>query len=111
MTGVGQPTAATLEVQAEATRERLAAVTAALEGVIVGQRTVMRQVLAALLAGGHVLLEGVPGLGKTLLVRTLGQVTGLSFGRVQFTPDLMPGDITGTEIFEDRKSTRLNSSH
>jgi MoxR-like ATPase len=57
-------------------------------------------VLTALLAGGHVLLEGVPGLGKTLLVRTLGLVTGLQFGRVQFTPDLMPGDITGTEIFD-----------
>ncbi|MBI3998354.1 MAG: AAA family ATPase, partial [Armatimonadetes bacterium] len=65
-----------------------------------GQREVVDQVLTALVAGGHVLLEGVPGLGKTLLVRTLGQVTGLGFGRVQFTPDLMPGDITGTQVFD-----------
>jgi MoxR-like ATPase len=74
--------------------------------VVVGQAAVVEQVLAALVAGGHVLLEGVPGLGKTLLVRTLGQVTGLSFSRVQFTPDLMPGDITGTQVF-DRESGEL----
>ena len=80
--------------------ERLAAVVDALGQVIVGQTEVVDQVLTALVAGGHVLLEGVPGLGKTLLVRTLGQVTGLGFGRVQFTPDLMPGDITGTQIFD-----------
>ena len=89
-----------LQDQAEALRERLAAVTDALGQVIVGQSTVVDQVLVALVAGGHVLLEGVPGLGKTLLVRALGQVTGLGFGRVQFTPDLMPGDITGTEVFD-----------
>jgi MoxR-like ATPase len=68
--------------------------------VIVGQDEVVDQVITALVAEGHILLEGVPGLGKTLLVRTLAQVTGLGFGRVQFTPDLMPGDITGTEVFE-----------
>ncbi len=69
--------------------------------VVVGQREVVRQVLIAVLAGGHVLLEGVPGLGKTLLVRTLGQTLDLRFSRVQFTPDLMPADITGTNIIDE----------
>jgi MoxR-like ATPase len=81
----------------------------ALNAVLVGQEHVVGEVLIALVAGGHVLLEGVPGLGKTLLVRTLGQVTGLAFGRVQFTPDLMPGDITGAEVF-DRTSGDLRFS-
>ncbi|HZR98618.1 MAG TPA: AAA family ATPase [Chloroflexota bacterium] len=95
-----------LEAEADAVRVRLAAVEGALREVVVGQAAVVEQVLAALLAGGHVLLEGVPGLGKTLLVRTLGQVAGLDFGRVQFTPDLMPGDVTGSEMF-DRESGGL----
>src|SRR3954452_4616680 len=69
--------------------------------VIVGQNRVVRGVLIAMLAGGHVLLEGVPGLGKTMLVRTLGTVLDLSFSRVQFTPDLMPADITGTNVIYD----------
>ena len=71
---------------------------AEVERVIVGQRQAVREVLIALLAGGHVLLEGVPGLGKTLLVRTLSQALHLSFSRIQFTPDLMPADIVGTNI-------------
>jgi len=62
---------------------------------VVGQGEVVDQLLIGLLCGGHVLLEGTPGVGKTLMVRTLGAVTGLSFGRVQFTPDLMPADVTG----------------
>lgn len=62
---------------------------------VVGQRDVVDQLLIGLIAGGHVLLEGLPGVGKTLLVRTLGAAAGLSFGRVQFTPDLMPADVTG----------------
>ncbi|HQF71469.1 MAG TPA: MoxR family ATPase [Promineifilum sp.] len=66
--------------------------------VMVGQDPVIRQTLVCLLAGGHALLEGVPGLGKTLLVRTLGAALDLSFGRIQFTPDLMPADITGTNV-------------
>lgn len=66
--------------------------------VIVGQADVVDSVVIALFAGGHVLLEGVPGLGKTLLVRTLGQVFDMEFSRIQFTPDLMPSDITGTNI-------------
>ena len=74
--------------------------------VIVGQRPVVRQVLVAIVAGGHVLLEGVPGLGKTMLIRTLNQVLDLKFSRIQFTPDLMPADITGTEILGDYDGQR-----
>jgi MoxR-like ATPase len=66
--------------------------------VIVGHHEVIRSVLTALFAGGHCLLEGVPGLGKTLLVRTLGSVLQLKFNRIQFTPDLMPADILGTNL-------------
>jgi len=66
--------------------------------VIVGHEDVVEATLLALMAGGHVLLEGAPGLGKTLLVRTLGDAMGLRYGRVQFTPDLMPADIVGTTI-------------
>ena len=73
--------------------------------VIVGQDAVVEQLLIALLARGHCLLVGVPGLAKTLLIRTLSQVLELSFNRVQFTPDLMPSDITGTEIIEEDRST------
>src|SRR5574342_269619 len=66
--------------------------------VIVGQEAIVEGTLISLFAGGHVLLEGVPGLGKTLLVRTLSEVLDLSFSRIQFTPDLMPADIIGTNI-------------
>ncbi|TME21368.1 MAG: MoxR family ATPase [Chloroflexi bacterium] len=72
-----------------------------LRKVIVGQQEAVRQVMIALLGGGHVLLEGVPGLGKTLLVKTLGQVLSLRFSRIQFTPDLMPADIVGTTIVSE----------
>jgi len=66
--------------------------------IIVGHESIVDNTLVAILAGGHVLLEGVPGLGKTLLVRTLGEVLDLSFSRIQFTPDLMPADILGTNL-------------
>jgi MoxR-like ATPase len=72
--------------------------------VFVGQRKLVRGVLASLLAEGHVLIESVPGLGKTLLVRVLGRVLGCSFNRIQFTPDLMPSDVTGSPIFDERIS-------
>jgi len=77
--------------------------------VIVGQQDIVDSTLLALMAGGHVLLEGVPGLGKTLLVRTLGEILGLDFARVQFTPDLMPADIVGTNIIveDDRGEKRF----
>jgi MoxR-like ATPase len=75
--------------------------------VIVGQEQILRDVMISLVAGGHVLLEGVPGLGKTMLVRTLGDALDLSFSRIQFTPDLMPADITGTNILiEDQDGRR-----
>ena len=70
--------------------------------VFVGQTKLVRGVLTALLADGHVLIESVPGLGKTLLVRVLGRVLGCSFSRIQFTPDLMPSDVTGSPIYDER---------
>jgi len=72
---------------------------------IVGQDDVVEQMLIALFAGGHSLFIGVPGLAKTLLVQTVAEALGLQFGRVQFTPDLMPADITGTEVLEEDRST------
>ena len=73
---------------------------------IVGQDQLIRQTTTGLLAEGHVLLEGVPGLGKTELVKAFSQAIGMSFGRVQFTPDLMPADITGTQILEEGEDGR-----
>ncbi len=73
--------------------------------IIVGQKEIIRDVLVCLLARGHVLLIGVPGLAKTLLIRTLAKALELDFTRIQFTPDLMPGDITGTEIIEEDRRT------
>ena len=84
------------EQQIQTFRQAHSALRAELGKVIVGQDSVVEGTLIALFAGGHVLLEGVPGLGKTLLVRTLGEVLDLSFSRIQFTPDLMPADILGT---------------
>jgi MoxR-like ATPase len=74
--------------------------------VIVGQEEVVEEMLIGLLSGGHCLITGAPGLAKTLLVKTLAQVFSLSFQRIQFTPDLMPSDITGTEILEDTENGR-----
>ena len=72
---------------------------------IIGQDEVVEQVLLALFVGGHSIITGVPGLAKTLLVRTIANVLDLSFKRIQFTPDLMPADITGTEIIEEDRAT------
>jgi MoxR-like ATPase len=83
----------------------LATLRDAIAQAIVGQHDVVEQLLIGLLAGGHCLLEGVPGLGKTLLVRSLGQALDLGFHRIQFTPDLMPSDILGTEILEEDHGT------
>jgi MoxR-like ATPase len=74
--------------------------------VIVGHDDVIRKVLIAFFAGGHILLEGVPGLGKTLLVKSLSQALGITFKRIQFTPDLMPSDIVGTEVLSDSNGRR-----
>ena len=82
-------------------RTRFATLEAEVGKVIVGQRDTVRGVLTCLFAGGHVLLEGVPGLGKTLLVRTLADALALTFNRIQFTPDLMPSDITGTNVITE----------
>ena len=76
-----------------------------LKKVIVGQDEVVDQIVLALCAGGHALLEGVPGLAKTLLISSIAKCTGLGFSRIQFTPDLMPADITGTEIIREDKSS------
>ncbi|MFN8535635.1 MAG: MoxR family ATPase [Dehalococcoidia bacterium] len=74
--------------------------------VIVGQEAILRQVLISLVSGGHVLLEGVPGLGKTMMVRTLAEALDLHFSRIQFTPDLMPSDILGTNIIAEDEHGR-----
>src|SRR5256885_9171301 len=92
--------------QAKQFRERFARVQAEIGKVIVGQPETVQGVLTCLFVGGHVLLEGVPGLGKTLLVRTLAQVLDLKFARVQFTPDLMPSDILGTNIISEHEGRR-----
>ncbi|WP_088183941.1 AAA family ATPase [Sphingobium sp. Z007] len=85
--------------------DALTCLRAAIGQAIVGQADVVEQLLIGLLAGGHCLLEGVPGLGKTLLVRSLGDALKLDFRRVQFTPDLMPSDILGTELLEEDHGT------
>ena len=87
-------------------RETYTAMGREIAKVIVGQGQVIEEMLIALFSGGHVLLEGVPGLAKTLLISTLARVMDLSFSRIQFTPDLMPSDITGSEILEEDPSTR-----
>jgi MoxR-like ATPase len=79
---------------------------AEVQKVIVGHSDLVRRILIAFFAGGHVLLEGVPGLGKTLLVKSLSQALGMSFKRIQFTPDLMPSDIVGTEVLTENNGRR-----
>ena len=87
-------------------RETAANIEAEVAKVIVGQQDVVRHALIGILSGGHVLLEGVPGLGKTMLIRTLSDALQLAFSRIQFTPDLMPADITGTDIMEEVEGQR-----
>src|SRR5437660_651766 len=94
------------EEQIKKFRETYAALRGEVGKIIVGHDTIVDGTLIALLAGGHVLLEGVPGLGKTLLVRTLSEVLDISFNRIQFTPDLMPADILGTNIVMETSAGR-----
>jgi MoxR-like ATPase len=95
---MAQPAEAQMIEYAQQFRQAHVAVRDQIRKVIVGQEQVIDGILTALFVGGHVLLEGVPGLGKTLMIRTLSQALALKFSRIQFTPDLMPADITGTTI-------------
>ncbi len=94
------------ENEVAALAAKVGALKASMARVIVGQEDVVDLLVTCLLAGGHALVEGVPGLGKTLLVKSLAQATDMQFRRVQFTPDLMPSDIVGTEILEEDQATR-----
>src|ERR1700744_6018761 len=87
-----------VEAQVADFQSRYRSIEAEVGKVIVGHATVVGQTILCLMIGGHALLEGVPGLGKTMLVRTLSSVMDLQFSRIQFTPDLMPADIVGTSI-------------
>src|SRR5438105_12296381 len=82
-----------------------ASIKAQMSQVIVGQEEVIEQLLIALFSRGHCILEGVPGLAKTLMISTLARSLSMTFSRIQFTPDLMPSDITGTEVIEENRST------
>src|SRR5580765_6864429 len=107
--GIVQPQATDLAAEEMAAVEKLQRgyhnLRAELGKVIVGQDAVIEELLISLFCRGHALLVGVPGLAKTLLISTLAKTLGLSFNRIQFTPDLMPSDITGTEVIEEDKTT------
>jgi MoxR-like ATPase len=100
-------TAAAIEDQAQTFRHTFQKLRSELSKVIVGQEEIIENVLVAFFAAGHILLEGVPGLGKTILVRTLADAVNLKFARIQFTPDLMPSDIIGTNIITEETGVRL----
>ena len=95
-----------VEQRIERARRTYAELKAEMAQAIVGHEALIEHVFIALVCGGHCLLEGVPGLGKTLIVRSLGEILGLTFSRIQFTPDLMPADITGTNLLADDASGR-----
>src|SRR3954452_21480967 len=107
--GLVQPEATNLGAEELSSVEKLQKsyhnMKAELGKVIVGQEAVIEELLIALFCKGHALLVGVPGLAKTLMISTLAKTLGLTFNRIQFTPDLMPSDITGTEVFEEDKTT------
>src|SRR5512141_2932318 len=101
-----------IRAEIQAVQEEIHARAAFVEGllaetgkVIVGQRYVVERVLIGLLTGGHVLLEGLPGLAKTLAVRTVADAVDCSFSRIQFTPDLLPADVVGTQVYDPRSQT------
>ena len=129
-TDITEPTGVTGEVvasetdmgdensQAAASREAIDQLSAAYSRMreeigkaIVGQHEIVDQLLVSLFSGGHCLLEGVPGLAKTLLVSTIAEILQLSFRRIQFTPDLMPSDITGTDVLQDDPDTHQRAFH
>ena len=95
-----------LDINIEQFSKLAQAIEAEVGRVIVGQKDVVRGVIICILAGKHALLEGVPGLGKTMLIRSLADALDLKFARIQFTPDLMPADITGTDILEEDEHGR-----
>ena len=97
-----------IETELKQARGNLAGLKSEIKRLIVGYDEVIDQIIVGLLSGGHILLEGVPGIGKTLLVKTLTQALGVGFARIQFTPDLMPADITGTNIIiEDNDGNKI----
>ncbi|MFN3529503.1 MAG: AAA family ATPase [Bacteroidia bacterium] len=91
----------------DALAQRYTQILTEVQKLIIGQDEIVKAVLISVFSNGHCLLVGVPGLAKTLLVQTMGRVLDLSFSRVQFTPDLMPGDITGSEVLDDQKNFRF----
>src|ERR1051326_5204541 len=86
-------------------KEAYQQITTELAKVVMGQQQVIEELMVAMFARGHCLLVGVPGLAKTLMIRTVAEALDLQFSRIQFTPDLMPADITGTEVIQDNRST------
>lgn len=100
------PNASTLtETELYSLLEKISALKREIQKVIIGQNDVLDELLVAFIAGGHALLEGVPGLAKTLMIRSLANAVSLSFRRIQFTPDLMPSDILGTEVLEEDRAS------
>lgn len=97
--------------RATALTSKVFALRAALNAQVLGQELLIEQLLVGILAGGHMLLEGLPGLGKTLLVRVLSRGLGLDFSRIQFTPDLMPADVTGTLVIDEQEGKRAFRFH
>src|SRR5690606_35936392 len=94
------PAPANPNLQRQRASQLAAALRQELQKALIGQNAVIEDVLTALIAGGHVLVEGVPGLGKTLLIRALARCFGGEFSRIQFTPDLMPSDVTGHAVYD-----------
>src|ERR1043165_2846978 len=111
--GIFMPTNLTQQLEPEVLKSRIARfrqvqgeIVTQVRRVIVGQEEVLEQVMVGLFVGGHCLITGLPGTAKTLLVRTMAEPLGLVFKRIQFTPDLMPSDITGTDIIEEDSNGR-----